>query len=243
MNEELEAAQQQVSLLVRDLVGVAKGNLVMAALYGSVVHGDFTGGRSDINLLLVFDNVGVGALREVSELLQNAMLQIHCAPFVLSRDDLVHGGDVFPIKFHEIRRFYEVVHGQDLLAGLNLDFHDLRLSCERELRNAALELRRTWLLERPRPGPLVRALRTFLPPTLGVLRVVLEHDGFDANTTSDVLLGEIARRFAVDLDGLRSAIEASHDRDGQWQRVEAAYEVVLGLLDHASRHVDGWTKA
>lgn len=228
--------------LVNSLSALAKSNLVMAALYGSAARGDFEPETSDVNLLLVLDDAGPAALRELGELLQAAKVQIRCAPFVLSREEILRGADVLPIKLHEIRRCYKMLCGEDLLSNLRIEFKDLRLACEHELRNVTLKLRRTWLMERPRPTPLLWGLHLFVPQMLGVLRVVFEHDGLDPAASTEQFMAEVSKRYDVEPRVLREALQTRHRPDSTWPEVERSYEVVLDLLGRASRQVDQWSK-
>ena len=237
---ELEAAREQASALVQSLADLASSNIVMAALYGSAARGDFDPEVSDLNLLLVLDDAGPVALQELGELLQAAKTEIRCAPFVLSREEVLRGADVFPVKFHEVRRCYRMLHGEDLLSPMRIEFKDLRLACEHELRSMTLKLRRTWLMERPRPTPLIWGLHLFVPQLLGVLRVVLEHDGLDPSASTDQFMAEVARRHDVEPGTLKAAVMARHKPDIAWAEVEKTYAVVLDVLGRASRQVDQW---
>jgi predicted nucleotidyltransferase len=241
MTGNLGATRERIAPLVKALADAAGKNLLMAAVYGSAARGDFDPDRSDINLLVVLEDVSTTALRKLVSVLQMAKAQDRCAPFILSREELERGVDVFPVKFHEIRRFYEIVHGDDLLASVRVEFRDLRLACEHELRNATLKLRRAWIAEQPKPDLAVFVLRQFVPQVLDVLRVVLEREGFKGEMTGDGLAIEIALRFDLDVTRLKKAVATSCDPRAPWPPVEAAYDTILTLLDRATRLVDHWS--
>lgn len=239
LNEAIRLANE-----LADAIGQTSGeNLRMVAVYGSAARGDFDPAHSDLNLLIVLEDAGANACLSLGELLQPARARFRCAPFVIAREELVRGADVFPIKFHEIRRCYRVLRGEDLLKDLVIDFSDLRHACEHELRNMTLKLRRTWIMEHPRPAPLVRALNLFVPQLLGVLRVVVEHDHVDPACSSDAFLAEVSRRYGVQPQALSDVIALRHRPDADWPAVDRAWHVVLDLAGQACRAVDQWRQA
>ncbi len=236
LNEAMRLANELVDALAQRL----GDNLRMAAVYGSAARGEFDPAHSDVNLLIVLEDAGPNVCVTLGELLQPARVRFRCAPFVIAREELVRGADVFPIKFHEIRRCYRVLRGDDLLEGLGIDFADLRHACEHELRNITLKLRRTWIMEHPRPAPLVRALNLFVPQLLDVLRVVLEHDHFDPACSNDSLFAELSRRYGVQPQDLKDVIALRHRPDADWPAVDRAWHTVLHLAAQTCQAVDQW---
>lgn len=238
----LEAAQQKAARGLQAIAGACGQNLLMIALYGPSSGGEHNPEAPQVNLLIVVQDAGIDPCRALREPLQAVHALLRCAPLVLSREELERGADVFPEKFHEIRRSYRVVHGPDLLAGLPIEFRDLRLACEHELRNIAVRLRRAWLLDSPKPAPLIWVLTSVVPQLLGVLRVVLEHDGFAAGASPEALVGEVAARYGEDAAHVRAAILLRDHPDAAWPEVEASYALIVRVTERACRSVDRWTK-
>jgi hypothetical protein len=236
-----EAAQQKVAAGLPAMVGACGQNLLMLALSGPASGAELDPDAPHVNLLVVLQDAGTDACKLLREPLQSVQSQLRCAPLVLSREELERGADVFPEKFHEIRRAYRVIHGPDLLASLPIEFRDLRLACEHDLRNIAVRLRRAWLLDSPRPAPLMWVLTAIVPELLGVLRIVLEHQGLRVGVGPEALVTEVARRYDADAQQLEAAIRLRSRPDAEWPEVEAAYELVVRLTELACKDVDRWT--
>jgi hypothetical protein len=237
-----EAAQQSVARALQAMTGACGQNLLMVALFGPASGGEHDPDAPQVNVLVVLQDAGTERCRALREPLQAMQAQLRCTPLVLSREELERGADVFPEKFHEIRRAYRVTHGPDLLAGLPIEFRDLRLACEHDLRNIAVRLRRAWLLDSPKPAPLIWALSAIVPQLLGVLRIVLEHDGLAVGASPDTLVAEIAGRYETDIEQLRAAMLLRTKTDAAWPEVESAYEMIVRLTERACLSVDQWTK-
>ncbi len=223
--EPFAPAVAETLALLSDLPGT---ELRMAALYGSAAREDFDPGQSDVNLLLVFNRLP--DLAFLAEVLQRARSRYRCAPLVLSASDLARSLEVFPVKVLEIQRRYRMLAGEDLLAGLKIEFEPLRRACEHDLRNAQLKLRRTYLLTRPDPRPLQDALRRFLPQIIGALRCLLDHAGATDLGTFEGLRAASESRLALDLGPLEQALALRHRPGAPWPEVSQAFETVSGIL-------------
>jgi hypothetical protein len=66
-------------------------------------------------------------------------------PLVLSRDEWLHGSDVFPIEICDMRAAHELLRGPDLVARVRAEPADLRRALEKEFRGKLLRLRQRYL--------------------------------------------------------------------------------------------------
>ena len=63
------------------------------------------------------------------------------APLLLSEQEVRTSTDCFPIEFHDIKERRRVLHGEDVVAGLEIDDSFYRAEVEHELRAKLLRLR------------------------------------------------------------------------------------------------------
>lgn len=146
------------------------GAVRMAALYGSVVRGDWNPERSDINILIVLDKLDRETLASLSGPVQQARDRDALAPLFLRADELAEIAALFPAKIHEIKLHHRLVEGPDLLAGVEVSSRDLALRVRQELLNVRMRLRHALLMGTPSPALLIPPMQAFLPRLHSLLR-------------------------------------------------------------------------
>jgi hypothetical protein len=185
-----------------------------AVLYGSAARGDFVPGRSDLNLMLILDELSpesLGALTEPFGLWRKSGYE---PPLVISRPEWGRATDVFPLEITDMQCGYEVLRGDDPLAGLTVAPPDLRAALEREFRGKLLRLRQGYVAAASDSGALgalaIRSVGTVLVLLRGLL----------------VLLGRAVPREPLEIAAVAAAVMG---QDG---------EPLLNVVRH--REERGW---
>jgi hypothetical protein len=102
-------------------------------------------GRSDINLLLILDDLSPRTLGALTGPFGAWRKSGYEPPLVIGRSEWMRATDVFPIEITDMRSGYEVLRGPDPLVGLTVSPTDLRHALERELRGKLLRLRQGYV--------------------------------------------------------------------------------------------------
>lgn len=150
--------------------------LVSVVLYGSVPRREAVPGLSDVNLLVLLDEVTVPDLAAAGRLALRWMEAGNGAPLLFGWEELRRSSDVFAIELADMRDRRVVLFGRDPIPELEIHPESLRLQLELELRGRWTQLREGLMLAAGRPGEvgdlLVRALPTFACHCRAVLRLV-----------------------------------------------------------------------
>jgi hypothetical protein len=117
-----------------------------AVLYGSAARGDYAEETSDINLLLVLEDVTPATLRQLGPAFTAWQSASPEPPLVISLGEWNRATDVFPVELTDMLASYRVLRGPDLLAGITVPPADLRRELESELRGKLLRLRQGYTL-------------------------------------------------------------------------------------------------
>ena len=126
-------------------VDAALGSGYSAVLYGSAARGDFVPGRSDLNLMLILDDLSPRALGALAGAFGTWRKSGYDPPLVIGRREWTRATDVFPIEITDMQCGYEVPRGADPVAGLAVAPVDLRHALEREFRGKLLRLRQGYV--------------------------------------------------------------------------------------------------
>lgn len=127
-------------------VDAALGPAYSALLYGSAARGNWTPGRSDINVLLVAPAVGPAELRQLGPAFTAWRKASHEPPLLLSAAEWVASADSFPLEITDMRSAYRVLRGDDPLALVTVRREDLRRALEHEMRGKLIRLRQGYVV-------------------------------------------------------------------------------------------------
>lgn len=121
------------------------GNGYSAVLYGSAARSDFVPGRSNLNLMLITDDLSTARLSGLGRAFATWRKSGYEPPLVILRSEWARATDVFPIEITDMRCGYEVLRGPDPVPGLQVSPADLRQALEREFRGKLLRLRQGYV--------------------------------------------------------------------------------------------------
>lgn len=114
-------------------------------IVGSAVTGDFDPKSSDINSLLVLNDMDFQFLEALAPKGKKYGKKRIAAPFIMTPGYIASSADVFPVEFLSFRLLHETVYGEDILKDIALHPEHLRQQCERELKSKLVGLRQGYL--------------------------------------------------------------------------------------------------
>jgi predicted nucleotidyltransferase len=214
----------------------ALGQGYSAILYGSAARGDYIPGRSDINLMLVIDQLSPQILRSFVRGFSAWRKTAREAPLVLSRAEWNRASDVFPIEISDMRSSYKVLRGADPLQGSQVDLADLRKALEREFRGKLLRLRQGYASHAPDPAALgalaLQSAATILVLLRGVLTVLekpVPHDALELSAHAAA---------AVGFEGEHLLHVVRHRVDREWRCNAPEFENYMEAVEQTARFLD-----
>lgn len=167
--EELSLQPEAASglkLLMEEMRQSLGEGLLSVALYGDTASG--------LELLIVLQDVSLERLRALRAPLEGARRTLRLEPLIMSWADLRTSTDSFPLELRVVQRRYEVLHGQDLIAGLALNREHLRLACESRARTLVWRLRQAYVLRHRLDQALQESLSQASMVFVRLLQVVME---------------------------------------------------------------------
>jgi predicted nucleotidyltransferase len=207
-----------------------------AVLYGSAARGDFIPGRSDINLMLVLDELGAATLRSLGRAFSAWRKAVPEPPLILSRSEWSRASDAFPIEITDMRLSYQVLRGPDPLQGVQVDRTDLRKALEREFRGKLLRLRQGYATYAPDPAALGSLGLQSAATILVLLRGVLTLLGEPVPRDSNELASAAARVVGFEAEHLLHVVR--HRADREWRCAAPEFENYMGAVEQTARYLD-----
>ena len=207
-----------------------------AILYGSAARGDYIPGRSDINLMLVIDELTPQVLRSLGRGFGAWRKAAREPPLVLSRAEWDRASDAFPIEITDMRSAYKVLRGGDPLHGVQLEPADLRKALEREFRGKLLRLRQGYASYAPDPAALgtlgLQSAATILVLLRGVLTLI------GKPVPRDSLELAAAAAAAIGFEGEHLLHVVRHRVEREWRCEAPEFENYMEAVAHTARFLD-----
>ena len=169
-------------------------------LYGSAAAGDHIAGRSDYNVLVVADRLGVAELDAISRPASAWARAGNRPPLLFTREELAASADSFPIELLDMQQSRRVLFGEDPLADVTVRPECLRLELERDLKAKLLQVRERYVLTRGRPAAVAALMASSASSFLALCRAALRLYAGDAPARKLDAATALAQRIGFDPD-------------------------------------------
>lgn len=220
---------------LRELFG---DRLVTAALYGSGAGADYVPGTSDINLVVVLDEVRPADLRSLRSYAKAWRRKRIATPLLLDRRFLENAADVFPMELHDIQAQHRRLIGDDVFASLRVRDDHLRFQCEHEARGKLLRLRELYLElgddSRRLKELMLESLRTFLIIMRNLIRLATP----EKQISFAEVLSAFERQFHCAFPTTSSLLRIKLSQASWSGDVEATFETYCRELEQLVRVID-----
>jgi hypothetical protein len=207
-----------------------------ALLFGSVARGEAIDGVSDVNVLLLIDQIDSATLKKASATTRTWIKSSREAPLLFEADQWVRAADVFSIELADMRDAHEMLHGTDPLAACHLDESAMRMQAERELRGKLLQLQTGLLVAGDTPQDVGVLLTQSIPSFTTYMRTVLRLSGHEvpANTP------EVIRQACSKVNGDATAYQRVWDARVSRMKLKVAVDdpIVDAYYDTAEKLAD-----
>jgi hypothetical protein len=140
---------------------------------GSAVTPDFNPKTSNINTLIVYNQIDFSCLSHLAPLGKKHRQNGIAAPLVMTMEYMRESLDVFPIEFLDLKLIHRTVMGDDPLKGLAIAMTDLRLQAEREIKSRLIGLWQAFIGSLGEPKSLATALVRSITGSMPLFRAVL----------------------------------------------------------------------
>ncbi len=197
MRPEIEKIARDFTEDIRKLYGK---KLISLFLYGSAAGEDYIPGKSDINFLVVLEEINVGDLDLYLKIKKKWERKKVVTPLFLTEDYIRRSLDVFPIEFLDLKEKHVTLYGRDLLAELTIDPANLRLQIESEIKGKLLRLRQSYMELEGKPEKVKKLLDIALSSLTPAFRNLLRLVGEEVPLSKPEILEKIAKRFGLDSD-------------------------------------------
>jgi hypothetical protein len=225
-----------VASLVGDYRAVLGDSLVSVIMYGAAVTHEYTPGATEITIAIILTDDDIAHVSRSVAVHRKWRAHGVAAPLFMTRAHIAASVGTFPVEFLDMQHNYRVLHGEDVLAGLEISHEQLRLDCLRELKGAALHLRRAFVDCDERERLLYDLLKTSLRRLLPVFKALLVLGGESIPRTSSDVIAAVEDMYKMGASVV-SEIHNSGTRELRG-RYPDLFERYVAVVDSLARSVD-----
>ncbi len=225
--------------LVSRLKGAYGDDLLSVVLYGSAATGEFHEKFSDLNVLCVLKSIGMRELEKGEAAVAWWLKQKQPLPLLLSREEVENSHDAFPIEFLDIQQNHRVLHGENLVANIEVKTHQHRRQVEHEMRSGLLRLRERYLGLQRDNKEVARLMLESLPTFSTLFRHSLILGGVAAPSKKREIFQVAAEHFAISAQPFIRLLET---REGKRklgdEEIKPLFEAYLTEITRMTEAVD-----
>lgn len=213
-------------------------------LYGSAAGGEHIPKRSDYNVLVIVDSLGLESLRAAAAVTSAWREGGNPPPLTMTTNEWRGSADIFPMEYADILERHKVLFGDPSFGGITVDHEHLRLQLEQEAMGKLLRLRQGVLAAANDGKRQVELLAASKSAIMVIFRALLRLHG-RVPPTDDVALGGEAAA----LGGFSAAPFERVVRHARGERTIAPAEAGEVLAEYLAgmealvAHLDRYTRA
>lgn len=194
------------------LVGY-RGNIHSIHVTGRAVTDDFDPKTSDINSIIVLDEMDLKFLELLAPRGKKYRKQKVSAPLIMTPKYISSSLDVFPIEFLNFKLMHETVYGEDILEELEIQHGDLRHQCEREIKSKLIALRQGYLSSMGDAKAIAEGLVDAITAHMRLFRGIIAVLGKTPPATWNEVLDKLGQVTAVDCSVYRQVLDEKRKRE------------------------------
>jgi len=199
--------------VMADFQNVFGGDLVSLILYGSVAAGHYVPGKSDINSLIILTEAGLDNLEKAMDVV-GKWRKKRVAGIFMTHAYILSSLDAFPVEFLAMKLNHRLLFGADVLSGLTILPHDLRLQLERELKGKMFHLRQGFLECGGKEKGLRQLIKRSLDAFVPLFKALLFLRGNEIPPGRRELVKSLARAYSLNPEVLLRCIDL-HEGKGR----------------------------
>lgn len=188
------------SSLIENLKELYGQRLISVILYGSCAGDVCENEFSDINTMVIIDNLHALDLKNATSAVSEFMKTKNPLPLFMDKEEWFNSCDVYPIEYSDIKDRYKILYGEDIVKPLVLEKSNLRLQCEHEIKNLLIKLRQNYLAQSNDLKAIEKLLKTssksFFALFRAILRLTETTVSFDHVTT----INSLSQKVKIDQD-------------------------------------------
>lgn len=227
------------SNLIEKLKETFKEKLTSVILYGSCAGNECENEFSDINTIVIIENLMAVDLKNAYPALKDFMKTKHPLPLFMDKDEWFNSCDVYPIEYSDIKTRYKILHGEDLVKPLVLEKKNLRLQCEHETKNLLIKLRQNYLAQCNDLKAIESLLKTSSKSFFALFRATLRLTDEDVSFDHTEAINALSEKVKIDKEIFLKLLEfRKYSKALAKNEYEITIQKLIDSTDEILKYID-----
>lgn len=222
-----------------DLENIFKDKLVSVILYGSAVTENYNPKFSDINLIVIIEDLVASDLKIACKSVKKWIKAKHSAPLFIDRQEWFDSNDVYAVEYSDIKERYKIIYGDNLVELLEIDAKDIRLQCESEIKHLLVKLRQNYLLYNKDKNLMKEMLKATSRSIIAIFRAILRLMGQKVPYDHKEVVNNLAEKINFD-NNILIDILLFREKKKRFSSRELEHNVqeLIDLLEQILKYID-----
>ena len=176
-------------------------------IYGSALTPDYDPKISDINSVIVLNQMDLRFLEQLAPLGKKYGKKGVAAPLIMTPVYIENSVDVFPVEFLNIKLVHHTIFGDDVFNNLVIRNSDLRRQCEREMKVKLIGMRQGYLSAAGDTKVLARGFTESLAEYIALFKGIIVLLGKKAPQNMSEVLSVLEQESGVSLAVFRLVLK------------------------------------
>ena len=190
-------ASSRIRPLLAEILARFPNSIHSIYVTGSALTPDFNEKRSDVNSLIMLNELNFEFLRSLAPLGKKFGSKGVAAPILMTPEYVSESLDVFPMEFLELKMIHKTVYGADILEGIEIEKSLLRLQCEREIKTRLMGLRQGYISVLGKADKVSLVLASSITGCIPLFRAVIYLTGKEPPVTKADIIKALSEATGV----------------------------------------------
>ncbi len=195
LDEKKEQVVKEFAEMMKALYGE---DMVSLYIFGEEAAGAPSAKGRPPKLLAIMMEVGPGQLKKYAGVHRKWASKGIAAPLMLSEETLRSSTDIFPMEFLEMKESSVLLHGRNILPGLEIGLENLRRQCEEQVKGKLIHLSQGYMETGGDKSAITGLVAASIEPFTEVMRNVLRLMGKDVPVHKHTVIKDFCQDTGLD---------------------------------------------
>ena len=183
---------KNVNDFISDLKDILDNRLLSVFVFGATANSSDRILIKNVDLFIIIDNWKPDDLFKIHTIVKVWMVKGNPCPIIMSKEEFYDRSETFAMEYSDIKWNYQLLYGDDFVEPLNVNYFDLKLQCDRELKNLALKLRNFYLENGRSKSAILPFSNAVIRSLIVIFRVILRLNNITPSVYKHDVLDQVA---------------------------------------------------
>lgn len=230
---------KNVNNLIEDLKNTFSEKLISVILYGSAASQDYLEKVSDINLIVVINELNAKDLKLANPAVEKWVKTKNPVPIFMGKDEWFNSCDVYAIECSDVKDRHKILYGEDIVSSIEIKKCNLRLQCESEIKNILIKLRQSYLVNAKNTKSIEELIKLASKSIFAVFRAVLRINNINVPAKNSEVIDSLNNLIEFDTEIFKYILLQKELKHGfPKDQIESIIQKMIDSLNKILSYVD-----